>query len=245
MLFFLVLIIVGILAGITSTAAGLASLVSYPALTALGLSPIMANVTNTFGSITSSFSSLAVSLPELKGHSPKLKAILPITFIGAVLGSFLLFMIPSKIFQKLVPFFMLLAAYMMLHPTKKTQKTASKSKISSFIGLFLISIYMGYFGAGSGILILACLLNLYPQSSFAENNALKNAAGGLTNLISMVIYAYKVTIPWNYVIPMALGFFVGGLLGPIIARQIPALIMKRIVALGAVILAIVLFVRYY
>ena len=37
----------GILAGIVSVVASLASLVSYPALLALGLPPVSANVTNT------------------------------------------------------------------------------------------------------------------------------------------------------------------------------------------------------
>jgi hypothetical protein len=38
---------VGVLAGIVSTVASLASVVSYPALLALGLPPVSANVTNT------------------------------------------------------------------------------------------------------------------------------------------------------------------------------------------------------
>ncbi len=42
-----ILVVVGIVAGIVSTAAGLASLVSYPVLLALGLPPVTANVTNT------------------------------------------------------------------------------------------------------------------------------------------------------------------------------------------------------
>lgn len=45
----IILIVVGIVAGIVSTAAGLASLVSYPVLLALGLPPVTANVTNTVG----------------------------------------------------------------------------------------------------------------------------------------------------------------------------------------------------
>lgn len=44
-----ILVVVGIVAGIVSTAAGLASLVSYPVLLALGLPPVTANVTNTVG----------------------------------------------------------------------------------------------------------------------------------------------------------------------------------------------------
>ena len=47
----LTLILIGVAAGIVSTVGGLASLVSYPALLALGLPPVTANVTNTAGLI--------------------------------------------------------------------------------------------------------------------------------------------------------------------------------------------------
>ena len=54
--FFVVLIIIGILAGIVSAAAGLASLISYPALLMMGLSPVMANVTSAWSTVGSAYS---------------------------------------------------------------------------------------------------------------------------------------------------------------------------------------------
>ncbi|SEM39892.1 hypothetical protein SAMN05216431_10272 [Ligilactobacillus sp. WC1T17] len=250
-IFNLELIVVGLLAGIVSTAAGLASLVSYPALLMLGLSPVMANVTNTFGTITSSFSSVITSLPELKKSVKQLLYLIPITFIGAIMGSLLLFMLPGKTFQNLVPLFMLLAAFMLLKPGKKAPAEGEFVKIEpsflkkalSFGGIFIVSIYQGYFGAGSGALLLALMMVIYSDKTFAENNALKNASAGLTNVISIIIYATKTTILWGYVLPMAIGFFVGGILGPMIARRVPQKIMKTIVGLGAILLAIVLFFR--
>lgn len=50
--FVLLLLGIGILSGIISAAAGLASLVSYPSLLALGLPPVMANVTSAFSTVT-------------------------------------------------------------------------------------------------------------------------------------------------------------------------------------------------
>ncbi len=44
---FAFLLVAGIGAGLTATLAGLASLVSYPALLAIGVPPVIANVTNT------------------------------------------------------------------------------------------------------------------------------------------------------------------------------------------------------
>lgn len=62
-----ILVVVGIVAGIVSTAAGLASLVSYPVLLALGLPPVTANVTNTVGLVFTSFGAVPASRRELRG----------------------------------------------------------------------------------------------------------------------------------------------------------------------------------
>jgi uncharacterized membrane protein YfcA len=47
LLTFIFLIIAGLVAGLLSSIAGLASLASYPALLLVGLPPVLANVTNT------------------------------------------------------------------------------------------------------------------------------------------------------------------------------------------------------
>ena len=59
---------VGVLAGIVSTVASLASIVSYPALLALGLSPVSANVTNTVALMFTGAGAAAGSRPELAGQ---------------------------------------------------------------------------------------------------------------------------------------------------------------------------------
>ena len=60
-----VLLGVGVLAGIVSTVASLASVVSYPALLALGLPPVSANVTNTVALMFHRVGAAAGSRPEL------------------------------------------------------------------------------------------------------------------------------------------------------------------------------------
>ena len=63
--FFITLVIVGVLAGIVSAAAGLASLISYPALLMMGLPPVMANVTSAWSTVGSAYSSMR---PRLRSY---------------------------------------------------------------------------------------------------------------------------------------------------------------------------------
>ena len=64
----LLLALAGVGGGLTGSVAGLASLVSYPALLAAGLPPVAANVTNTVAIVASSVGSAAGSAPELRGQ---------------------------------------------------------------------------------------------------------------------------------------------------------------------------------
>ena len=82
--FILLMIGIGILAGIISAAAGLASLVTYPSLLAMGLPPVTANVTSAFSTIASGYSSLFASTKELQGHQKQVKIVLPLVLVGSV-----------------------------------------------------------------------------------------------------------------------------------------------------------------
>ena len=64
---FAVLVLAGIGGGLTGSIAGLASLISYPALLATGVPPLTANVTNTVALVLNSVGSVSASGPELKG----------------------------------------------------------------------------------------------------------------------------------------------------------------------------------
>ena len=97
--FFITLVIVGVLAGIVSAAAGLAYLISYPALLMMGLPPVMANVTSAWSTVGSAYSSIAASTKELRHDKRQMWLIVPLVFVGAVLGAILLFTLPGKFFQ--------------------------------------------------------------------------------------------------------------------------------------------------
>ncbi|MCH4057710.1 sulfite exporter TauE/SafE family protein [Lapidilactobacillus gannanensis] len=248
----LMLIPTGIAAGIVSSATGLASLVSYPILLAIGLPPVVANVTNTYSLFFAEFGATLSSRKELHGHQHDLKIILPLTLVGCVVGSLILFMIPASTFEKVVPFFILLAAVVVLwphnyHQKKQLSTTAPHQRLVTIVtwsGIFLVGVYSGYFGAASGVLLLSLLAVISPLT-FAEYNAEKNVTLGLANLISAIIYATQTTIQWHYIIPLALGFLIGGLIGPVLVRRIPERIIKLVIGLGSLILAITLFVQAF
>jgi uncharacterized membrane protein YfcA len=99
----LLLVPAGLVAGLVGSVAGLASLVSYPALLAVGLGPISANVTNTVALVFSSVGSVTASGPELHGQRAQVLRVAAMSALGGLAGGLLLISTPSGAFARLVP----------------------------------------------------------------------------------------------------------------------------------------------
>lgn len=249
----------GILAGIASSVAGLASLVSYPALLLVGISPVSANVTNTAALIFSAIGSGTASRRELRGHYRELLKLLPLTVLGSLCGGMLLLAAPATSFEYIVPFFIFGAALLILWPelphthsfkhpcltgNGKSLLWKRISAVAVSTAIFLVGAYTGYFGAAAGVVMLA-ILAATSHLEFAEYNALKNVALGTSNLVATVLFAFRAHIYWLAVVPLAIGFFIGGFIGPHIVRRVPSKLLKIIIAVGAIGLAVFLFIRTY
>ncbi|MDN6968888.1 sulfite exporter TauE/SafE family protein [Oenococcus sp. UCMA 17063] len=248
----------GILAGILSSATGLASLISYPTLLAIGVPPVFADVTNTAALVLTGFGSSISSQKELKNHKKELLKILPLTVLGSAFGSVILLVEPVSSFTHLVPFFILFAGLLLLFPTSKERKgienqTLKKKntrysdvlkKFAYMSAVFLVGAYGGYFGAAAGVIMLA-IFSITSKSEFPVYNALKNVSLGFSNLVATIIYTFKSHIYWLLVIPLGAGLFLGGYIGPKIVRVIPGKILKIAVGVGAIILAASLFIQAY
>ncbi|MCZ3622072.1 sulfite exporter TauE/SafE family protein [Lactobacillus mulieris] len=239
-LVFIFLVAAGILAGIVSVVSSMASLVSYPALLLAGVSPVYANVTNTAALIFTGMGAAVSSVKELKNSWRNYIKYIILILIGAVIGSFLVVIFPGKIFEKLVPFFVLFSAFLFLVSGKKsTYQRRENNQLIAQIEMFAAGVYTGYFGAAAGILMLIALLSV-SKDSFVVVNAVKNVIGSLGNLIALVIFLFTSKVYWAKAIPLALGLFIGGFLGQKIIKFLPVKAVRIITFIFAVFLAIYL-----
>jgi uncharacterized membrane protein YfcA len=110
------------------------------------------------------------------------------------------------------------------------------------VGLFSISVYNGYFGAGAGIMTLAAVLVLV-EPDVVTANALKNALVGAATVASAAIFVVFADVEWASVVPLAAGMLLGSTLGPRLARRVPARILRSVVALIGLGLAVSLWVQ--
>jgi uncharacterized protein len=235
----LVLVLAGVGAGLAGTVTGLASLVSYPALLAVGLSPLTANVTNTVALSCNAIGAAAGSQPELRGQRSRVVRLGAVCVVGGALGALLLLLTPGEAFQRIVPWLIALASLLLLaRPLVQRERTASGERHPVVTAaMFFAAVYAGYFGAAAGVLMLA-LLSAVTTDSHARVNALKNVVLGLGNATAAIGFALLGPVSWSAAIPLAAGFFAGGLLGPRVVRRLPATALRIAIGLLGLALAV-------
>jgi uncharacterized membrane protein YfcA len=223
----LILLAAGTLGGIFSTVVSIASLVSYPVLLALGVPPLAANMTNTVSLVLTGAGSVAGSRPELAGERPLVT--------------------PASTFTVVVPILIGLASLVLLAQPRirgLAPQPDEGNRLVHRVALFAVAMYVGYFGAAAGILLLVAL-NAMIDEALVKVNAIKNAVSGMANAMAAVCFALFGDVRWTLVAPLAAGFLLGGWIGPKIARKVPAGAFRIFVGLCGIGLAVKLGVSAY
>jgi len=238
----------GIIAGLVGTAGGITSLVSYPALLAVGIPALSANITNIVSALACWPGSALSSQPELTGKGSWLRRWIPVAAVGGVLGSALLLSTPTRIFGRIVPFLVITGSLALLAQPQLSARRQRRDKpgtrLGLPIGLLSLAVYGGYFGAGSGVMILALLL-FTTESELSKANALKNMLVGATVVIAAIAFAISGSVDWTAAAPLSAGMFIGSMLGPRIARWMPGTVLRSLIALLGIALAIQLWHQAY
>ncbi|RSS31139.1 TSUP family transporter, partial [Streptomyces sp. WAC05858] len=121
------LVSAGVASGLAGSIAGLASLFSYPALLAVGLPPVAANVTNTVALFSNTVGTAAGSRAELRGQRDRLLRLGVIAALGGAVGAALLLGTPSSAFETVVPWLIALGSVLILVRDPLRRLVASRS----------------------------------------------------------------------------------------------------------------------
>jgi uncharacterized protein len=249
---FALLVLAGVGAGLIGSMAGLASLVSFPALLATGLPPVTANVTNTVALVLNGVGSVSASGPELKGQGRRLRRLAVGAVLGGASGCALLLLTPSDAFERIVPWLIAAASVALLLSRPPGELAAKGARAHPDhrdpwwlpLGTFAIAIYGGYFGAAAGVMMLAMYL-LTTGERLAVGNALRNVLLGLANATAAIGFVLFASVAWSAALPLAIGLFTGGRVGPWIVRRAPQTLLRRIIAVAGIALAIKLGIDAY
>jgi uncharacterized membrane protein YfcA len=212
----------GLAAGAINSIAGAGSLLTFPALLAAGLPPLQANISNSIGLVPGSLSGAWGYRGELQRNVRQAAILCVPAGVGAVVGALLLLNLPERVFVVVVPLLVAAASALVLAQPAITRRLAHRGTrpVGLALGLFLVGVYGGYFGAAQGIMLLATM-GLLLAAPLQRINAFKTLIAGTANAVSGVLFVVVVHVSWPHVLVLALSSVVGGRIGAALAQRVP------------------------
>jgi len=236
----------GFLAAVMNSVAGGGTMLTFPALLAAGLSGVMANTTSTvalFIGMPGSVWAFRRKLAEVKSW------ILPLSIaslLGGLAGGWLLLALPPGVFDRVVPWLLLMATALFLlngplrrwanRHAPRDAAEPSRPAPAAIAYQTGVGLYGGYFGAGIGIMMLAGL-SLSGMKDVHRINALKSLLGLLCNVASVVYFVHCDAVDWRLAGWLVAGSIPGYYLGSHYGQRIPATAVRIIVAVIGVAIA--------
>jgi uncharacterized membrane protein YfcA len=236
----LAVFVAGIGAGCINTIVGSGTLITFPTLLAVGYPPVLANVSNTVGLVPGSFSGAIGYRRELEGQRARLIRLGAASVLGGIVGAVLLLTLPASAFRDIVPGLIALGCVLVVaqpwitrHVKPRRNAPAHGSPLVWFL-VFLTGVYGGYFGAAQGVLLIA-VLGVGIAESLQRINAAKNVLAGLVNGVAALVFIALSDVAWQAAATIAVGSVIGGQIGAVVGRRLPAPVLRGVVVLVGVV----------
>jgi uncharacterized protein len=247
------LVFASFIAGVLNAMAGGGSFLSFPALLGVGVLPIQANATNTVALWPGQFTSIAAYWQDLKAN---LRLVLPVcsaALLGGVVGAIILLHTGQMTFLHMVPWLLLVASGLFavsgpvsawLRRKRVSAEGTKPNLVPLWIAIAVVCVYIGFFGAGAGFLVMTALA-VFGIQNFNQINALKVIATTCANGIAVVTFIVEKQIVWKYCLLMMIAAAVGGYLGAHYARRMNPRFMRGLVVVIGLGMAAYFFWKQY
>jgi uncharacterized membrane protein YfcA len=236
-----------IAAGAVNAIAGGGSLITFPALVALGLPPVSANVTNTVALCPGYFGATLAQRRDLVGQGRRIGLLAPAGLLGGIAGAELLLHTDPRAFDVVVPFLLLLASLLVAGQARIARllfghARRSRVELLAALPVAVVAVYGGYFGAGMGVLFLAALA-IVLGDSLLRVNALKHVVALAVNAGAAGVFVASGRVDWSAAAVMLACALVGGLVGGRLVGRIPAAVLRSVIVVFGVVLSVAYFIR--
>ena len=230
-----------LVAGIVNAIAGGGTLITFPMMTAIGIPPVVANVTNSVALCPGYVGGTLAQWRDLRGQSSRIIWLVPIGILGGTVGGLLLMATDERVFSAIVPYLILLACALLAlqDPLKRWLNRRLEQHAArglnerwAMLPIGLSAVYGGYFGAGLGVIMLATL-GITLDDTLVRLNAVKQLLSLAINLAAALYFAWAAPVLWPVAGVMAIGALLGGALGGRLAGRLkPATLRYAVVTIG-------------
>lgn len=231
----------GFAAGVVNAVAGGGSLISFPALLAIGFPPVTANVTNLIAVLPGYAGGSLAYRDELRGQGGRVRVLGGLSAAGAAGGTALLLAGPADVFEALAPWLILVACAALAARPLVVTGGRRRSAVPFYALVGIGAIYGGYFGAGLGIMLLA-ILGAFLPDDLQRLNALKGLLSLVVAVVSALVVAVFGPVAWGAAGVMAAASLVGGHVGVGVARRLDERVLRWAIVVYGVGVAVALLV---
>jgi uncharacterized membrane protein YfcA len=245
------ILLAAVAAGFINAMAGGGTLVTFPILLAVGVPPVVANVTNTVALVPGTVGGMWSQRSDFKSQAPRLIKLLPVAIAGGIVGGLLILNTTEKAFRLIIPYLILLATLLLAAQVRIKNLVVSRlgnahnehhNPLIMLSLVFFAAIYGGYFGAGLGVILMA-VLGFVTDDSMTRLNFLKQALGFAINLAAAVYFAFSGQVNWMVALVMIFGSLAGGLIGGKLAGTVKPEILRWIVVSAGLTASLILFLK--
>ena len=237
---YLIFFFLSMLVSIINSLAGGGSTLSLPILIFLGLPATVANGTNRIGLLVGNFSSMLNLNKHGHLYAPVFKQLFLPTFLGSIIGVFVLVQMNDKLFQAIlaiVIFFVVIATNVKKNILGKPPSSPpQKRSLKSFVGFLFIGLYGSIVQVGVGFLQIFAI-SKYSGLSLIQVNALKSALTSIFLIISTIALCISGKVLWDVALTMALGAWLGGYFGSSLQRKHGNEFIEKSIAIISLIMA--------
>jgi uncharacterized membrane protein YfcA len=230
----------GVAGGLINALAGGATLLTFPAMLAAGLPPVIANASNAVAIAPGHAIAALADWQRLPRFDARFAGLALVTLIGGTGGAVLLLIIPERLFVLPVPALigfatLLFAAAPKIQAwTKMRQNRRHGANRTSFWGrtaLAATAVYGGFFGAGLGVLLTA-VLAITEGDDLRSIKVMKNLLATIVSVATVFIFSFRGVVRWPETLIMLAGAVIGGYVGGHLIRVLPASVVRRIVIIA-------------
>ncbi|WZB75402.1 sulfite exporter TauE/SafE family protein [Achromobacter insuavis] len=208
----------GALGGVINALAGGATLITFPAMVAAGLPPVIANASSAVAISPGHILAALADRENLPAPDRRFWLLSIAATAGGALGAFILLAIPPAYFilpvPALIAFATLLFAFapqVQAWSARRRGGQAQESRARGVLPITLASVYGG-FGAGLGV-ILTAVISITDPGNLRAIKSLKNLLATFVTAAAIVIFIAREPVHWPATLCMLAGALAGGYLG--------------------------------
>jgi uncharacterized membrane protein YfcA len=240
----------GFVAGAVNAVAGGGTLVSFPALLAVGNSALTANITNSVGLLAGYLGGSVAYRPELAGQRHRIVRLGIAAAVGGVTGAFLLLATPGDAFRQVVPYLVLLACLLVAVQPRLAAWVARRRgdrrvgvddvPAGAVVAVLLGAVYGSYFGGGLGVVLLAAF-GILLDDGLQRLNALKGVLSLVITGAGVVVFLASGEVAWVDAAILAVTSYAGATVGVRIARRLSAAALRAaIIVIGTTVAGVLI-----